>query len=117
MNKEKKNVYQYHSGLNIIYKEFNSEFFQLIVEKENEIQLTGNLNEEKIKELADLYKKAIENYSGISNDKVIFYNNKLTKLIMAVQKNKKKTIRNLLIGHNILINIRNIQIKLCYFLN
>ena len=90
MNKEKKNVYQYHSGLNIIYKEFNSEFFQLIVEKENEIQLTGNLNEEKIKELADLYKKAIENYSGISNDKVIFYNNKLTKLIMAVQKNKKK---------------------------
>ena len=89
MNKENNEVYQYHSGLNIIYKEFNSEFFQLIIEKENEIQLE-NSNEENIKELAGLYKKAIENYSGISNEKVIFYNNKLTKLLMAVQKNKKK---------------------------
>ncbi len=117
MNKDNNTLYQYHSGVNIIYKEFNSEFFQSIIEKENEIQLNGNPNEENIKELAGLYKNAIENYSGISNEKVIFYNNKLTKLIMAVQKNKKKTIRNLLIGHNILINIRNIQIKLCYFLN
>lgn len=90
MNKENNEVYQYHSGLNIIYKEFNSEFFQSIIEKENEIQLNGNPNEENIKELAGLYKNAIENYSGISNEKVIFYNNKLTKLIMAVQKNKKK---------------------------
>ena len=116
MNKENNEVYQYHSGLNIIYKEFNSEFFQLIIEKENEIQLE-NSNEENIKELAGLYKKAIENYSGISNEKVIFYNNKLTKLLMVVQKNKKKKIQNHLIGHNMLINIRNIQIKLCYFLN
>ena len=55
MNKDNNTVYQYHSGLNIIYKEFNSEFFQSIIEKENEIQLE-NSNEENIKELAGLYK-------------------------------------------------------------
>ena len=47
-------------------------------------------NEDNIKELARLYKKAIENFSGVSPEKVLFYNNKLTKLIIAVQKNKKK---------------------------
>ena len=38
MNKDNNTLYKYHSGLNIIYKEFNSEFFQSIIEKENEIQ-------------------------------------------------------------------------------
>ena len=75
----------YNTSLNTI----NENFYQLIVEKENEIQLTGP-NEENIQELAILYKKAIEHFSGISNERVLFYNHKLTRLIMAVQKNKKK---------------------------
>ena len=43
-----------------------------------------------IKELGSLYKKAIEAFSGVSSQKVQFYTNKLTKLLVAANKLSKK---------------------------
>ena len=90
MNKENYEIYNYNSQLKFMYKPLSLDFYRLIVEKENEIQLTPNPTEKNIENLAHLYKKAMENFSGISSEKVLFYNNKLTKLIIGVQKNKKK---------------------------
>lgn len=66
-----------------------SNFYQQIVEKENEMNLTTKPNLKTIQELCILYKKAIESFSGVSPNKVQFFSNKLMKLVM-YEKNMKK---------------------------
>ena len=70
------------------------DFYQKIIEYENEIQLSQTPSIDSLRELGALYKKAIEIFSGVSNKKVEFYNNKLTKLIIGANKlNKGKEVK------------------------
>ena len=48
---------------------YREEFYKSIIEKENEIQSTTNLNENSIKELSLLYKKGIDLFKGNSKKK------------------------------------------------
>lgn len=72
------------------------DFYRNIIELETEIQLSQCPSMDKVKELASLYKKAIEIFSGVSNKKIQFYSVKLTKLLLGAnklseKKNKPKT--------------------------
>ena len=72
------------------------DFYQKIVELENKIQLSSRPSMEDIRELGTYYKKAIEVFCSTSPKKVQFYSNKLTKLLIGVDKlakrqNKKQT--------------------------
>ena len=80
-------VDDYYSKLSEI---FPPNFFKNMIEKENLVQLSSNPPEDAIRELGGLYKKAIEVYSNVSKDKVIFYSNKLSKLLIGIQKAEKK---------------------------
>ena len=51
---------------------YKEEFYKSIIEKENEIQSTTNLNENSIKELCLLYKKGIDLFKGNSKKKLNF---------------------------------------------
>ena len=83
----KKNYDDYYSSL---AEKLPQNFFKNIIEKENLVQLSSNPSEEAVSELGSLYKKAIEIYSNVSKDKVIFYSNKLSKLLIGAQKAQKK---------------------------
>jgi hypothetical protein len=78
----KKNYDDYYSNL---AEKLPQNFFKNIIEKENLVQLSSNPSEEAVSELGSLYKKAIEIYSNVSKDKVIFYSNKLSKLLIGAQ--------------------------------
>ena len=83
----KKNYDDYYSNL---AEKLPQNFFKNIIEKENLVQLSSTPSEEAVSELGSLYKKAIEIYSNVSKDKVIFYSNKLSKLLIGAQKAQKK---------------------------
>ena len=78
------------SYYNKLSKSLTDAFYQRIIELENEIQLSVHPSMDTIKELGSAYKKAIEAFSGISSQKVQFYTNKLTKLLVASNKVTKK---------------------------
>ena len=65
------------------------DFYRKIIELENKIQLSQPTMDE-IKELGSLYKKAIEVFCTSSSKKVKFFSEKLTKLLMGVDKLAKK---------------------------
>ena len=65
------------------------DFYRRIIELENKIQLSQPTMDE-IKELGSLYKKAIEVFCTSSSKKVKFFSEKLTKLLMGVNKLAKK---------------------------
>ncbi len=68
---------------------YREEFYKLIVEKENEIQLSTNPNEKNINELCLLYKKAIDLFKGDSKNKIEFFTHKIFNLILGKTKAKK----------------------------
>ena len=74
---------------------YKEEFYKSIIEKENEIQSTTNLNENSIKELCLLYKKGIDLFKGNSKKKTEFFTNKLFNLILGKSKNKKYNSKKL----------------------
>ena len=65
------------------------DFYSKVIELENKIQLS-QFNMDDIKELGALYKKAIEVFCTSSPKNVRFFSNKLTKLLMGVDKLAKK---------------------------
>ena len=65
------------------------DFYRRIIELENKIQLSQPTMDE-IKELGSLYKKAIEVFCTTSPKKVRFFSDKLTKLLLGVDKLAKK---------------------------
>ena len=65
------------------------DFYRKIIELENKIQLSQPTMDD-IKELGSLYKKAIEVFCTSSTKKVKFFSDKLTKLLMGVDKLAKK---------------------------
>ena len=72
-------------------KEIKDDFYQQIIELENEIQLSPNPSTQITNKLGSLYKKAIEAFSGVSAKKVDFYTRKLARLVMITSKmNKNK---------------------------
>ena len=77
---------------NKLSKTLPDSFYQNIIELENDIQMTSNPSLNTIRELGALYKKAIESFSCVSPQKVEFYSNKLSKLLVASNKltSKKK---------------------------
>ena len=68
-------------------------FYRKIIELENKIQLSQPTME-SIKELGSLYKKAIEVFCPTSPKKVRFFSDKLTKLLIGVDKLAKKQNKN-----------------------
>lgn len=66
------------------------DFYKKIIELENKIQLSQRPNMDDIRELGTLYKKGIETFCSTSPRKVQFYSNKLTKLLVGVDKFAKK---------------------------
>ena len=70
-------------------KNLTDKFYQEIIELENEIQLSPFPSMETVRSLGSLYKKAIETFSGVSNQKLLFYNRKMTQLIVVMDKIKK----------------------------
>ena len=66
------------------------DFYKRILELENKIQLSQRPNMDDIRELGTLYKKGIEVFCSTSQRKVQFYSNKLTKLLIGVDKLAKK---------------------------
>lgn len=81
----------------IIYNYFNTlfhklppNFYQSLVEKENEISLHKNPDMKLINELNTLYQVAIESFSGISNNKANFFKRKLAKLNHYYYQKEKK---------------------------
>ena len=65
-------------------------FYQKIIELENKIQLSPCPSTEDIRELGTLYKQAIEVFCSKSPRKLQFYSNKLTRLLIGVDKLEKK---------------------------
>ena len=65
-------------------------FYRNIIELENKIQLSKMPSTEDIRELGTLYKKAIEVFCSKSPRKMRFYSNKLTRLLIGVDKLEKK---------------------------
>ena len=66
-------------------------FYKRIIELENEIQLSPKPSLKQTEELGKLYEKAIENFTGLkSRQKVQFFKNKLTKLLVGINKLKKQ---------------------------
>ena len=78
------------SYYNKLSKSLTDAFYQRIIELENEIQLSAHPSMDTVKELGSAYKKAIEAFSGVSSQKVQFYTNKLTKLLVASNKLTKR---------------------------
>ena len=65
-------------------------FYQKIIELENKIQLSQTPDMEDVRQLGILYKKGIEAFCSTSPRKVQFYSNKLTKLLVGVDKLAKR---------------------------
>ena len=73
----------------------DEEFFKRIIELENEIQLSQNPSLTLIEELIKLYEKGIVSFTeSHSRQKVQYFKNKLTKLLMGYNKLKKKQADN-----------------------
>ena len=66
------------------------DFYQKIIELENEIQLSSRPSMDTIKELGGLYKKGIEAFCTTSPKKVQYFSKKLTKLLIGVDKLAKR---------------------------
>ena len=66
------------------------DFYRKIVELENNIQLSQRPSMDDVKELGTYYKKAIEVFCTTSPRKVMFFSNKLTRLLIGVDKLAKK---------------------------
>ena len=67
------------------------DFYRRIIELENEIQLSQNPSMELIEELIKLYEKGIVSFTEQhSRQKVQYFKNKLTKLLIGYNKIKKK---------------------------
>ena len=66
------------------------DFYRKIIELENKIQLSQRPDMEDVRKLGILYKKGIEAFCMTSPRKVQFYSNKLTKLLIGVDKIAKK---------------------------
>lgn len=77
-------IYNYFSVLSL---RPDSDFFQKMVENENEIMINKN-NQIVQQELCNQYKKAIECFAGISNEKVDFFTNKLNQILISKKKEK-----------------------------
>ena len=69
---------------------------------------------ETVLDLGTLYKKAIETFSDVSNQKLQFYNRIITQLIVGLNKINKR-IKNKQDTLNIWRIIKKIKINLCYF--
>ena len=66
-------------------------FYKRIIELENEIQLSPKPSLKLTEELGKLYEKAIESFTELkSRQKVQFFKNKLTKLLVGINKLKKQ---------------------------
>ena len=73
----------------------DEDFFKRIIELENEIQLSQNPSLPLIEELIKLYEKGIVSFTeSHSRQKVQYFKNKLTKLLMGYNKLKKKQADN-----------------------
>ena len=70
---------------------------------------------ETIRDLVTLYKKAIETFSGVSNQKLQFYNRKMTQLIVVMNKINKR-IKNKQYSLNIWRIIKKNKNKFMLFL-
>ena len=69
----------------------DEQFYKRIIELENEIQLSQNPSVPSIEELIKLYEKGIESFTEThSRQKVQYFKNKLTKLLIGYNKIKKK---------------------------
>ena len=72
-------------------RKLNEEFYKRVIELENEIQLSQNPSLKLIEELMTLYEKALEFFTETHcRQKVQYFKNKLTKLIIGYNKTKKK---------------------------
>ena len=73
----------------------NEDFYRRIIELENEIQLSQNPSLTLIEELIKLYEKGIVSFTeSHSRQKVQYFKNKLTKLLIGYNKLKKKQDSN-----------------------
>ena len=82
----------------------DEDFYRRIIELENEIQLSQNPSIPLIEELIKLYERGIVSFTEFhSRQKVNYFKNKLTKLLIGYNKIKKskKIIKNLLVGRNL----------------
>ena len=71
------------------------EFYKKVIELENEIQLSQNPSIQSIEELVKLYEKGIVSFTESHNaQKVQYFKNKLTKVLMGFEKIKKKQENN-----------------------
>lgn len=69
----------------------DEQFYKRIIELENEIQLSQNPSITSIEELIKLYETGIESFTeSHSRQKVQYFKNKLTKLLIGYNKIKKK---------------------------
>ena len=71
------------------------EFYKKVRELENEIQFSQNPSISSIEELVKLYEKGIVSFTESHNEqKVQYFKNKLTKVLMGFEKIKKKQENN-----------------------
>jgi hypothetical protein len=94
-NQTKKNKGLPNAFLNNLAETSNTKidenFYKRVIELENEIQLSQNPSTTSIEELIKLYEKGIESFTeSHSQQKVNYFKNKLTKLIIGYNKIKKK---------------------------
>ena len=94
-NQTKKNTGMPNAFLNNLAETSKSKidenFYRRVIELENEIQLSQNPSTTSIEELIKLYEKGIESFTeSHSRQKVNYFKNKLTKLIIGYNKIKKK---------------------------
>ena len=80
-NSKKKEVIYSEIG-----KKYPDSFYQEIVEKENAVALSNKVNLKTVEELIQLYKKVIEYYALISNEKVAFFSKRLAQLYIKLQE-------------------------------
>ena len=73
----------------------DEDFYRKVIELENEIQLSQNPSIPLIEELVKLYEKGIVSFTESHNtQKVQYFKNKLTKLLLGFEKIKKKQENN-----------------------
>ena len=73
----------------------DEDFYRRVIELENEIQLSQNPSMESMEELIKLYEKGVEYFTEThSRKKVQYFKNKLTQLILGLNKLKKKEQNN-----------------------
>jgi hypothetical protein len=94
-NQTKKNKGLPNAFLNNLAETSNTKidenFYKRVIELENEIQLSQNPSTTSIEELIKLYEKGIESFTeSHSRQKVNYFKNKLTKLLIGYNKIKKK---------------------------